>query len=120
MKTRTLGASHASTLATALGLGRLLAERGEHARSEALLRDTLARARETHPDAHQLTAAVLTSLGTTLAALRRFEEGEAALLEAEAMLSRLGLDPGHRMRRDAAEELAAIRATRGRTGPAAE
>ncbi|MFH1418459.1 MAG: tetratricopeptide repeat protein, partial [Planctomycetota bacterium] len=85
-KRRVLGDDHPDTLTSIHNMGGLLRDQGRLEEAEGLGEEAVRRARETMPMGHWITAAFLSEHARTLAAMERFAEAEAEMLEAHEML----------------------------------
>jgi serine/threonine protein kinase/tetratricopeptide (TPR) repeat protein len=85
----------------------LLVDRGEHARAEALLRESLSMGRRVAPEGDRYVAEVALSLGDLLVRRRQFEEAERLVVEAERQLGEWG-GPSHPRRQFAVGQVAAL------------
>ncbi len=80
-------------------MGGLLRDQGELKEAEVLGEEAVRRAKKTMPKGHWITAAFLSEHARTLAAMERFAEAEAEMLEAHEMLvAALGAEHGRTVR----------------------
>jgi len=115
---RVLGDTHWQTCGTMVNLARVHKARGEWERALPLNQEAVDGARVGLPEGHWVLGVFLGHLGVTLTELERFEEAEAALLEAhETLEARLGA--AHDRTTAQAEQLATLYERWGREDEAA-
>ena len=82
-----LGEAHPATLLMMMNVAELYARQGEFGKALPLQEQALAAARRVWADGGWFTGAFLGDYGVTLLGLERFEDAEAALLEAHEILA---------------------------------
>ena len=116
---RVLGDTHWQTCSTMINLARVYKGREQWARAEPLNREAVAGGRVSLPAGHWMLGVFIGHLGVTLVELERYEEAEATLLEAHAMLVE-SMGPGHVRTVAQVEQLVTLYRRWGRDEDAAE
>jgi non-specific serine/threonine protein kinase/serine/threonine-protein kinase len=116
---RVLGDTHWQTCSTMINLARVYKAREQWDRAEPLNREAVAGGRVGLPAGHWMLGVFIGHLGVTLVELERYEEAEATLLEAHAMLLE-AMGPDHARTVAQAEQLATLYRRWGHDEDAAE
>ena len=82
IQAKALPPKHPDTIATKIGLGKMLTDKGDALQAEPLLREGLQVRQENFPPGHVLIADAESALGGCLTALKKFDEAEPLLLAA--------------------------------------
>jgi non-specific serine/threonine protein kinase/serine/threonine-protein kinase len=118
IKSRVLGDDHPESLLSKGNLGELYTAQGQPERAEPLLAESLAGVRAILPQGHVFTGVTIRKHGACLAALERYDEAEAELVEAHEILA-AALGEDHDQTRKAVEDLVALYDRWGRSDRAA-
>ena len=94
IKRRVLGEEHPSTLVSTRNLASLYENQDRYGEAESLFSFAVAAAKRSLPEGHWHTGVFLADHGRCLTALKRYEEGERALLDAHQVLA-TALGPNH-------------------------